>query len=79
MFCQYKDIFGKPNKGIHKYRLFGLAIVDMIATVVGAYIIYISTTYKYSFYQILFILVILGIISHKLFCVDTALNKMLFD
>ena len=26
------DIFGKPNEGVHKYRVGGLAIVDIIAT-----------------------------------------------
>ena len=30
LYCDYKHIFGKPKKGIHKYRLYDFAIVDMI-------------------------------------------------
>lgn len=27
--CEYKDIFGIPNEGVHSYRLFNIAIVDV--------------------------------------------------
>ena len=37
--CQYKDILGKPGKGIHSYRVFGLAIADVIMTLIAAYVI----------------------------------------
>ena len=30
---QYKDIFGKPNEGVHSYRLFDVAIVDLLLTI----------------------------------------------
>lgn len=34
---KYKDIFGKPNEGFHKTRLFGMAAFDMIGTILIAY------------------------------------------
>jgi len=73
--CKYKNIFGEPNKGVHSYRLFGLAIVDVVMTIIGAYIISLITRYKFSY--ILVFLFILGIILHKIFCVKTTINKLL--
>ena len=55
--CKYKDIFGKPNKGVHSYRLFNFAIVDVLATVFVAYIIAIY--YKCNFMYTLFVLFVL--------------------
>jgi mannose/fructose/N-acetylgalactosamine-specific phosphotransferase system component IID len=77
MFCQYKNIFGEPGKGIHKYRIFNLAAVDVIATIVMAFIIYLLYP-KYKFFHILFILFLLGIILHHIFCVRTTIDKLLF-
>ena len=37
--CKYKNVLGEPNKGIHSYRLFGLAIADIVMTIVAAFII----------------------------------------
>jgi len=74
--CEYKDALGKPDKGIHSYRLFGVAIADVILTILGAMVIaYFS---KYDFYKILIALFILGIILHRLFCVRTTVDKLLF-
>lgn len=30
--CKYKDALGEPGKGIHSYRLFGIAIADVLMT-----------------------------------------------
>jgi hypothetical protein len=76
MFCPYKNIFGAPNTGAHSYRIFNLAIVDIIMTIIGAYII--SYFSKFSFYYTLAILFITGIILHRLFCVRTTIDKLLF-
>jgi len=73
--CQYNNIFGKPNKGIHSHRLFGFAIVDILATLILAYIISKYTSYKLIYCVIFTIL--LGIIIHKIFCVKTKLNYIL--
>ncbi len=75
--CKYKNIFGMPRKGAHSYRIFDIAIVDLFATIIVAYII--SKYYKYNFYKVLALLIMIGIISHKIFCVDTKLNQILFN
>ena len=77
MLCQYKDIFGKPNEGVHAYRFFGIAVVDFILTIVGAIII--ATYFKYDYTTTIIVTFIVGIIMHSIFCVDTALNKVIFD
>ena len=75
--CKYSEIFGKPNTGLHSYRLFNLAIVDVILTILGGYTI--SKSYKLNYYNTTIILFILGIILHKLFCVRTTVDKLLFN
>lgn len=74
--CQYKNIFGEPNTGIHSYRLFGIAIFDVIFVLLAGFII--SYSYKMNIWLVLFVLFILGIIAHRLFCVRTAVDKLLF-
>lgn len=75
--CKYKNIFGEPNTGPHKIRIFDIAIVDVLATVILGYSI--SKFYKkLNFSRILIILFLLGIISHKIFCVRTTIDKLLF-
>ena len=74
--CKYKNILGEPGKGAHSYRLFGVAIVDVIMTIIAAYII--SYFFKYSFIYVLLILFASGIVLHRLFCVPTTVDKLLF-
>ncbi len=75
MFCEYKDIFGKPNEGFHKDRIFGLAAWDLLGTII---IIIIAVNYYNSCLPVI-IIPLATILIHKLFCVDTALNKMIFE
>ena len=74
--CKYKDYLGIPKKGIHSYRFAGLAIMDVIMTIIGAYLISLGT--GFSFWYILFVLFVTGIILHRLFCVRTTIDKILF-
>jgi hypothetical protein len=74
--CKYKDSLGKPNTGIHSYRFMGVAIADVIMTLLGAMLISYFT--KYSFLIVSVFLFILGIILHRLFCVKTTIDKLLF-
>jgi len=76
-FCKYSTIFGYPNQGIHSYRLFNIAIVDVIGTLFIGYIINKIT--KIKLYIINIVLFIIGIIMHKIFCVNTTINKLLFS
>ena len=74
--CKYKDILGKPNQGVHSYRIFNIAIVDVLLTILAAFILSIVTEYKFI-YTLIFMFV-LGIISHRIFCVRTTIDKLLF-
>jgi uncharacterized membrane protein YdfJ with MMPL/SSD domain len=74
--CKYKNVLGEPNKGIHSYRLFGLAIADIIMTIVAAFII--SYFLKYTFLKTTVFLFVLGIVLHRVFCVRTTIDKLLF-
>jgi hypothetical protein len=75
--CKYKNALGEPNKRIHSYRLFGIAIADVIMTILGAYLI--SYFFNISFTYTSLILFGLGIILHRIFCVRTTLDKLLFN
>jgi len=78
MLCKYKNIFGKVGKGVHSYRIFNIAIVDVILTFLLAFIIQLLLP-KYNYYHILILLFILGIILHRMFCVRTTIDKILFN
>ena len=77
MLCKYKDIFGKVGEGIHSYRIFNIAIADVLMTILAAYLIN-KMLPKYNFWCILLILFITGIIMHHIFCVRTTIDKILF-
>ena len=74
--CKYKNALGVPRKGIHSYRVFGLAIADVIMTIIGAYLIAYFTNQNFIYTLIIFF--ISGIILHRLFCVRTTIDKLLF-
>ncbi len=75
MACPFKDIFGKPGEGVHQYRIFGIAAVDMISTILGAFLISWKT--NNNFLVVFTVLFIIGEILHWVFCVDTAVIKMI--
>lgn len=74
--CKYKNALGIPKEGIHSYRLGGIAIADVIMTIIGAFIISLVSGGKFIY--ILIGLFIMGIILHRLFCVRTTIDKLLF-
>ena len=74
--CKYANLFGAPGTGVHSHRLFGVAIIDVIVTIIGAW--FLSKYLKKSFYITLLVLFIVGIISHRVFCVKTTIDKKLF-
>ena len=74
--CKYKDIFGKPNTGVHKYRIFNLAIVDVVFTILAG--IFISRFFEWNLWYTLGGIFLLGIFFHRIFCVRTTVDKYLF-
>jgi len=75
-FCKYKDIFGKPNTGAHSYRFLGFAIVDFLLVIIFTYIFTYFT--KFPFWPSLVFFFLFGIFIHRLFCVRTTVDKLLF-
>lgn len=80
--CQYSEIFGKPNEGAHSIRIFNIAIVDVIMTFLGALLIYylVNKIFEINISYWVYVsgLFISGIILHRLFCVRTTVDKLLF-
>lgn len=74
--CKYKDALGIPKQGVHSFRIFNFAVFDILATLVAAYIF--SYVYKIKFVYTSIALFTLGIILHRLFCVRTTLDKIIF-
>jgi len=77
MLCKYKNIFGKVGQGAHSIRLFDVAVVDVLMTVIVSIVI----NYFYPRYRLVYILgslFIAGIILHRIFCVRTTVDKLLF-
>lgn len=70
MPCPYANILGKPNTGVHSIRIFGLALVDTVLTILGAYVI--AKAYKINFFYSFIGLFVLGEILHYVFGVKTA-------
>jgi len=74
--CKYKDIIGKPNTGVRKYRIFDIAVLDTVVTILGAYLI--AWYFGWKFWKVLAIVFLTAIASHRVFCVRTGLDKKLF-
>jgi hypothetical protein len=73
LLCQYSDIFGTPNQGVHSSRFLGMAAVDLFGTLAIALIIsYLTAINPLTTFAIL---MILATALHALFCVDTAIIK----
>ena len=77
MFCKYSNLLGEINKGIHSIRFFNIAIIDVILTIIVAYLINLKLK-KFSYPTVLTSLFLLGIIMHRIFCVRTTIDKFLF-
>jgi len=73
----YKDIFGKVGEGAHSYRFMNLAVVDVLATLFGAWIL--ARLFKWNFWYTLVGFFLLGIFLHHIFGVKTTIDKLLFS
>lgn len=71
--CKYRSIFGDPGEGVHSYRFFSIAIIDLVLTMIVAY--YLPLYDKFTNF---ILLLLLGIILHRIFCVNTTVNKYIF-
>lgn len=74
--CKYKHVLGEEGKGFHSVRILNIAILDLLATVLGSWLI--SYYFKLNFFIVLITALIIGVLLHRLFCVNTTINKMIF-
>jgi len=85
MLCSFKNMLGKPGEGLHSWRIGGkkgtiqgIALVDIILTLFLS--ILLKKFYPKSKLVVIFILLwVVAILVHKLFCVETSVNKLLFS
>ena len=77
-FCKYKDVLGIPKTGLHSYRVFNIAVVDVLLTFLLAKFIQYYIMKETEFGIILVFCFIFGIILHRVFCVKTTIDKLLF-
>jgi phosphoglycerol transferase MdoB-like AlkP superfamily enzyme len=78
---KYKNMFGEPGKGAHRYRVFNIAIVDVFATILLVYFIFSILQWfniHINFWILLSCVFILGIFAHRAFGVRTTVDKTLF-
>lgn len=76
MLCRFRNALGEPGKGFHAARLGPLASWDTLGTVaIGAVLGHLLRI------NLLFMIATLFVLAawlHRLFCVDTALNVLIF-
>jgi hypothetical protein len=79
--CKYSNVFGEPGEGNHKYRVGGLAAVDLLATGGLTFLITrfaLGRKDLLAYALVFIILVLAAILIHEAFCVNTRLNAALF-
>jgi hypothetical protein len=69
-------MFGKEGEGVHSFRIFDVAVVDLVLTIIGsaALAYYIKCNYFLTFAVVF----VVGVIMHRIFCVNTTVNKAIF-
>jgi len=74
--CQYSTSLGVPGQGAHSYRILNIAIVDVGLLLVFA--VLVMLIFSCSFLFALLVSFIIGIICHRVFCVRTTIDQLLF-
>jgi hypothetical protein len=74
-FCKYKNSLGIPGKGVHVHYM-GIAYKDVIGTILIA--VLIAFLYHMPLWIAIGGMFVLGILLHRLFCVRTTIDKLLF-
>jgi hypothetical protein len=74
---KYKNIFGAPGTGVHKYKFKGTAIVDYFLTIAGAFIITYFTDIPLVITTIGLFLI--GILLHYLLGLETQVINFIFS
>ena len=72
------SLFGKPGEGIHSYRIFNIAYLDIFVTMIAAYVIQQKFYPDTKYISVLFYLFLVGILLHRIFGVRTTVDKFIF-
>lgn len=73
--CKYSNIFGRPGEGAHKYRIGGVAAIDLFLTMIGAYLTTIASGVPLTL--TIFAWLLSSIALHYVFCVQTSVMTYL--
>jgi hypothetical protein len=65
----------KTLEELHRTQILGIDL-DILFTLLISY--YISQIYKKNFYQVLIIMVLISIIVHRTFRINTRINEIIF-
>lgn len=76
MFCKYRHIFGEERKKFHSLRIFDVAIGDVVGTIIIG--VLIAHIFQINTLITCFGLFVVAIFLHRLFCVKTRINTILF-
>lgn len=82
MLCRYRHALGRPGEGVHSYRLFGVAVVDVALTILAAALFarfalgWALLSWRTA--ALTSTLFISGVAAHRLFCVRTRVDRLLF-
>jgi hypothetical protein len=73
--CKYANALGEPRKGVHALRIpiIDIAFNDFLPTFIAGCVFAIFVGPYWFFFPF-----VLGIILHRVFCVNTTINKLLF-
>lgn len=72
----FNKIIGLPGEGIHSYRIFNIAYMDVLVVLIGA--ILLAWIMKWNYTRTIIWTFIFGIIVHRVLDVRTTVDKILF-
>lgn len=75
MPCPYAHVLGIPGEGVHSTRVFGLALFDIVATVILA--VLVAYVCRIAVWKSLLFWFVVGEILHYLFGTKTAFLTMI--
>jgi hypothetical protein len=80
--CKYSNALGEPGKGAHSLRVGGLAVVDLLGTAALTFLITRYALHRsevWMFVLVFVLLILVAVLIHEAFCVNTRLNAVLFE
>lgn len=75
-WCAFRDSLGRPGHGVH-FHVLGVAIVDVVATLVAAWLF--ARFMRWPFWVCAIGLAVVGVVAHRLFRVRTTIDRFFFD